>query len=133
MPLLADREWYTQEYVTPDRELYRLVYCHLGDHDMAKSASKTILFGTATHDKKTKQWPIAVFNDARSAKSYVTFLRLAYRATDSDAVKVLDPHAFRTEAGGLVAGTKWSIAEVPYAPEPDLESDDTPLETTPGT
>lgn len=95
---------------------------------MAASKSKVILFGTAKQAKVTHRWPVAVFNDAKQAKSYATFLRLAYRAADWPAVKTLDPSAVMTEEGTPIKDTKWSLVEVPYAPSPDLEDDDAATE-----
>ena len=97
---------------------------------MAASKSKTILFGTAKLARVTHRWPVAVFNDAKQAKSYATYLRLAYRAADWESVKVLDPSAAMTEEDTPVPGTKWSIVETPYAPSPDLEDDDAATEET---
>lgn len=91
---------------------------------MAASKDKTILFGNATHNKARHLWPIAVFNDDAAAKSYATFLRLAYRAGDDGAVKLLDPTAHRDDEGKVLADTKWSVVTVPYAPQPAFEEDD---------
>jgi hypothetical protein len=123
-----DCHWSTTLFITSDRDRIGFTYCNPGRHLMAASKSKVILFGNAKHDRKTLQWPIAVFNDAKQAKSYATFLRLAYRAADWDAVKTLDPSAHLTEEGTPLKDTKWSLVEVPYAPSPDLEDDDAATE-----
>jgi hypothetical protein len=119
-----DCSWSTTLFVTSDRDRIGFTYCNEGAHFMARSAAKAILFATAKHDRKVYTWPVAVFNDAKQAKSYATFLRLAYRAKDFDAIKVLDPAAKLTDEGIPVADVKWSLVEAPYAPSPDLEDDD---------
>lgn len=91
---------------------------------MAKATSKTILFGTATHNKVRRQWPIAVFANAGEARSYVTFLKLAYRSNDLGAIKALDPQHYAAEDGTPVKDTKWSVTTVPYAPLPELDESD---------
>jgi hypothetical protein len=91
---------------------------------MPASKNKTILFGNATHNKARHLWPVAVFNDDAAAKSYATFLRLAYRADDDAAIKILDPAAHRDDEGKALTDTKWSVVTVPYAPQPAFEEDD---------
>lgn len=107
-------------FITTESERYSVRYCPRGAHLMAKSTSKTILFATARHDKKVYQHPVAVFNNADDAKRFATYLRLAHRASDKDAAVALDPKTHLTPEGDLIADTKWSIAEVAYAPEPNL-------------
>jgi len=101
-----------------------VTYCQNGEHLMAKSLDKTILFGTCKYDRKVYQWPVATFNTPVAAKSYAVFLRLAYRANDESAIKALDPSAHRGEDDAAVKDTKWSLATVPYEPTPDLPDDD---------
>lgn len=93
---------------------------------MAASKDKAILFGVATHNKARYLWPIAVFNEPTQAKSYATFLRLAYRAGDDEAIKLLDASAARDDTGAVLKDTKWSVTVVPYAPTPAIEDDDAP-------
>lgn len=91
---------------------------------MAKALNKAVLFGNATHNKARHQWPIAVFGKSDEARQYVTFLRLAYRAGDAEAIAALDKSALKTDTGEYVKDVKYSITTVPYAPTPDLESED---------
>jgi hypothetical protein len=115
----------TLSYQTTYGELYSLTYCPEGNHVMARSTTKTILFARATHGKVVRQWPVAVFNDTAAAKSYATFLKLAYKSQDDETIAVLDPSAFRQEDGTPVYDTKWSVTEVPYSPAPDFTEDET--------
>lgn len=92
---------------------------------MAKSTAKTILFATAKQDRATHQWPVAVFNTDDTARQYVTFLRLAYRAGDSGAIDALDSRALKDAEGNHVKDVKYSLTTVPYSPMPDLEAEDT--------
>lgn len=92
---------------------------------MAKSTSKTILFATTRFDKKVFNHPVAVFNTPSDAKTYATYLKLAYRAQDFDAIKALDPKAHVDSEGVPVPDAKLSLMEVPYAPVPLLDDDDT--------
>jgi hypothetical protein len=90
---------------------------------VAVSKDKVILFASATHNKARHLWPVAVFNEAPAAKSYATFLRLAYRADDGAAIALLDPTAHKDDAGQYLKDTKWSLVTVPYAPQPSFEED----------
>jgi hypothetical protein len=90
---------------------------------MAVSKDKVILFAQATHNKARHQWPVAVFNEQPAARSYATFLRLAYRADDGAAIALLDPSAHKDDEGKYLADTKWSMVTVPYAPQPSFEED----------
>jgi hypothetical protein len=94
---------------------------------MAKAILKTILFVNSRHDKKLFTHPVAVFPGPDAAKSYATFLRLAHRAGDKEAALALDPATHLTAEGDLIPDTKWSLATVRYAPEPELAEDDTAL------
>lgn len=91
---------------------------------MPKSQSKSILFCRTTHEGKTHQYPVAVFNDVARAKNFVTFLHLAYKSNDAVTAKKLDPKTLTDKGGKLIQGTKWSVATVPY--EPVVEVDETP-------
>lgn len=116
------------KFITTESEVYSVHYCPEGGHLMAKSTSKTILFSTTRHDKKVHQHPVAVFNNATDAKHYLTYLKLAHRAGDAEAVKALDPQTLFTEDGAIAGDTKWSMVEVIYAPEANFpdEDDETP-------
>lgn len=96
-----------------------------------KSTSKTVLFTTASDGRKTIQWPVAVFNDQASAKSFAAFLRLAVKAGNVDVVKVLDPSVKLTEEGKLHANMKYSVIDLPYAPTPELPEDEPESAETP--
>lgn len=89
-----------------------------------RATAKTILFGKATHDRKIHQWPVAVFARPDDAKGYAAFLRLAYRAKDDEAIKGLDPKCATDAEGKPLYDTKWSMVTVPYAPLPEMDSDD---------
>lgn len=95
-----------------------------GSTPMAASKNKTILFGTATDGKTRHLWPIAVFNDVSGAKTFATYLKLAYKSGDDAMIKTLDPEAKRNSEGVALPDTKWSIKTVPYAPAPDVTEDD---------
>lgn len=96
---------------------------------MARSTSKTILYATTRHDRKVFSHPVAVFNNDTDAKHYATYIKLALRAQDADAVKALDPKVHTSEDGSLVGETKFSVVTVPYAPSPDLGDDETDDDT----
>lgn len=102
-------------------------YCKKGTCTMAASTSKTILFAKASHNKQTHQWPVAVFNDAKGAKHYVSFLRLARKAGNHDMLSTLDPAAPKVEGYNLSANAIYSLATVPYAPTPAVEDDNEPI------
>lgn len=95
---------------------------------MAASKDKTILFANATHNKARHLWPVAVFNEPASAKSYATFLRLAYRSGDVGAIAALDPAAHKDDEGVPLKDVKWSMVTVPYAPMPTFDEDDAAVE-----
>lgn len=88
---------------------------------MARSNDKAILFCRITHNKQTRQYPVAVFNDVAQAKGFVTFLHLAHKSGDVATAKKLDPKTLVDESGKLVSGAKWSVATVPYAPVVEIE------------
>lgn len=92
---------------------------------MAASTRKFVLFARTVHNKKVNLYPVAVFNQAQDAKVYATFLRLAHRAGDVDGAKKLDAGTVLTEDGALIPDTKWSVTELPYAPQPNLDDDET--------
>lgn len=91
---------------------------------MAKSTAKVILFSRVTVDKKTLQWPTAVFNDHNSARTYATFIKMAHTAGNTDLAVKLDPKTQADADGKLYPGLKFSIVEAPYSPAPDLGDDD---------
>lgn len=99
---------------------------------MARSTSKVILFSRVTVDKKVHQWPVAVFNDHPSARTHATLIKMAHASGNAELAKRLDGKTVVTEDGKLADGLKFSIVEVPYAPQPDfgqddsIESDETP-------
>lgn len=97
---------------------------------MAISTEKTVLFGTATHNKAKHLWPVAVFNKTPEAKSYAGFLRLAYKSGDQNMIALLDPAAHKDDEGNALADTKWSVVTVPYAPAPAFEADDAEVGTS---
>lgn len=99
---------------------------------MVAATSKTVLFSTARHNKAVHHYPVAVFPNAKDAKAYATFLRLAFRAGDVESYQKLDPSARLTEDGKLIPDTKWSMTEVRYSPDPDFGDDDADA-TTPAT
>jgi hypothetical protein len=100
---------------------------------MAASKDKVILFARATHNKAVHLWPVAVFNDAVSAKSYATFLRLAYRSSDLEAIAALDPSFRKDDTDAPLKDTKWSMVTAPYAPQPSFGEDDAASEDAPAT
>lgn len=106
------------EIQTEWAEQYALIFCLEMEHNMARSTEKTILFGTAKVDGRAHQWPIAVFNTPDQARHYVTFLRLASRAKDGDAVKALDPRTPIAGTGDPVWAVKYSLTTCPYSPVP---------------
>lgn len=97
---------------------------------MAKSTAKVILFSRVTVDKKTLQWPTAVFNDHSGARTYATFLKMAHAAGNKELAVKLDPRTQADAEGTLVPGLKFSIVEAPYSPAPDL-GEDGDIETEP--
>lgn len=96
---------------------------------MATATSKAILFVTAKVDRKVHTHPVAVFANGVDAKTYATFLRLAHRSGDVEALKKLDEQVTLTEDGAIVPDTKWSIVTVPYAPSPEWDDDETETAT----
>lgn len=122
----AERE--AHHIITTEGETITLVRCPEGVHTMAASKEKTILFCVAKDGSKVRQWPVAVFNDGKSAKAYATILRLAYRSNDIPAVQSLDTSVVLTEAGALLKDVKWSLKTLPYAPTPDLDDDSADVE-----
>lgn len=91
---------------------------------MARSTAKVILFSRIEVDGKTHQWPVAVFNDHDGAKSYATIIKMAHTSGDVKGAKALDKNTPVDKAGKLIAGLKFSIAEVPYEPTPALSDED---------
>ena len=99
---------------------------------MAASTSKVILFSRVVHDKKTYQWPTAVFNKHDDAKTFATIMSMAHKSGDTETARKMDKNTKVGDDGKLVAGLRFSIVEVPYAPEASLgitdmlDSDETP-------
>lgn len=92
---------------------------------MPVSTKKVILFARAAEGKVMHQWPVAVFNDAKGAKSYATFLKLAHTTGDAAAIALLDPAHKKDSEGKPLNVAKFAMLEVPYAPQPALaEFDD---------
>jgi len=98
---------------------------------MPVSTRKHILFASATDGKVRHLWPVAVFNDRNGAKSYAGFVQLAHRTGDAEAIKALDPSAKMDADSKPLKVEKFSIVEVPYAPQPVVAAfeDDEPAET----
>ena len=91
---------------------------------MARSTAKVILFSRVTVDGKDHQWPTAVFNDHNEAKAYATIVKMAHTQGDAKAAVALDAKTPLDKNGKLVAGLRFSIAEVPYQPTPALSDED---------
>lgn len=92
---------------------------------MPVSTKKVILFASAVDGKARHQWPVAVFNDTKGAKSYATFVKLAHNTGDHAAIALLDPAHRKDSEGAPLKVEKFSLVEVPYAPQPALaEFDD---------
>lgn len=97
---------------------------------MPVSTKKVILFARAVDGKVTHQWPVAVFNNTAGAKSYASMLRIAYKSESPEAIAVLDPSHKKDSDGKALAEIKWSMLEVPYAPQPTFGDDETEGEAT---
>lgn len=95
---------------------------------MAAATSKAILISTTRHDKKVYSHPVAVFANATDAKGFVTFMKLAHRAGDTEAAKALDPDVVLDADGNLAKDVKYSIMVTRYNPAPYLEDDDTEVD-----
>lgn len=91
---------------------------------MAASTYKVILFSRVTVDKKTHQWPTAVFNKHADAKTFATILSVAHKSGDVETAVKMDPRAAVDADGKLVPGLRFSIVEVPYAPTASFGTDD---------
>ena len=100
---------------------------------MARSTAKVILFTRVTHDKKVHQWPTAVFNDHDSARAYATMIKMAHSAGNTESARALDAKTAVDGDGKLIPGIKFSIAEVPYAPQPVFSEEGLFDEDTPPT
>lgn len=85
---------------------------------MARSTAKTILFARYTIDKANHQYPVAVFNDLESTKAYATMIKMAHASGNVDHARALDPGTPLDKDGKLHPGIRFSIKEVPYAPQP---------------
>jgi hypothetical protein len=82
-----------------------------------KANNKTILSSRVLYDKKVHQHPIAVFSAAQAAKAYATALHSAITAGDLVRAKELDAAIVLDAEGKIVPGVKFSVLDVPYAPE----------------
>lgn len=100
---------------------------------MARSTAKVILFSRVTYDKKVHQWPTAVFNDHDAARAYATMIKMAHSAGNAESAKTLDPRTAVDGDGKLIPGVRFSIAEVPYSPQPVFSDEGLFDEDTPAT
>lgn len=100
---------------------------------MAAATKKTILTSTTRHDKKVYSHPVAVFANPTDAKTYATFIRLALRAGDKEAMLKLDPQSVLDADGNLAPDVKWSLLTVPYAPSPDFGDEEDAATDDPST
>lgn len=91
---------------------------------MAASTAKVILFSRVVHDKRTYQWPTAVFNRHAEAKAFATVLGMAHKNGDADSARAMDTNTKTTDDGKLVPGLRFSIVEVPYSPSASLGTSD---------
>lgn len=83
-----------------------------------RSTEKTILFARLTVDRKTHQWPVAVFNTKESAGTYAAYLKMAHSVGHTETVRTLDVNAKVDDNGHLIPGTKFSLQTLPYEPSP---------------
>lgn len=100
---------------------------------MPVSTKKVILFASAVDGKVRHLWPVAVFNDAKGAKSYAGFVKLAHATGDETAIAALDPSYRKDPEGKPLKVEKFSIVEVPYAPQPivaEFDEVETPAPAT---
>lgn len=91
---------------------------------MAASTAKVILFSRVVFDKKTYQWPTAVFNKHDDAKAFATVLGMAHKNNDAESAKAMDVNTKTGEDGKLIPGLRFSIVEVPYSPSASLGASD---------
>lgn len=91
---------------------------------MARSTAKVILFSKVKHEGKLHQWPTAVFNSHEDARNFATVLMMAHKSGDVASATKMDPRTAVNGDGKLIAGLKFSIAEVPYSPSTFVGSDD---------
>lgn len=90
-----------------------------------KASSKTVLFSRITVNKTVHQWPVGVFANSTSAKTYAAYVKMAHSSGLVDLAKKLDPKTRVTEDGKLMPGVKFSVVTLPYEPSPgDGISDD---------
>lgn len=83
-----------------------------------KAAQKTILFSRVTVAKTVHMWPVGVFANPTSAKTYAAYLKMAHGSSNVDMAKSLDPKTRLAEDGTLIPGLKLSIQTVAYEPTP---------------
>jgi hypothetical protein len=98
---------------------------------MVAATHKTVLFGRAVEDKKTRQWPIAVFNHHPMASAFARDLKALVAAGDFEAVKLMDPHHPIPEEGKPAPVVTYSVARVPYNPSSAVAEDGFALEEYP--
>jgi hypothetical protein len=84
-----------------------------------KPLAKAILFTRVVHDRKTHQWPTAVFGNAEQAKQYAVFLHIAHVNGDAVMARKLDAKTILNEDGTLAKGAKFAVQTVAYNPVPD--------------
>lgn len=82
-----------------------------------KSVSKSLLSCRTTHAKITRNTPVAIFNSKQDASTYGSVLHLAVKSGDADRVKAMFPRYPFPEDGQLISDTRFSVRELPYAPE----------------
>ena len=83
-----------------------------------KAATKTILFGKCTVDRVHHFWPVGVFANDKTARTFAVALKAAHAAGDAETAKSLDPDTKVDADGKLIGGFKMSIKIATY--EPDL-------------
>lgn len=97
-----------------------------------KASSKTVLFSRITVNKAVHQWPIGIFANPTSAKTYAAYVKMAHSSGLVELAKKLDPKTRLTEDGKLMPGVKFSIVTLPYEPSPgDGIGDDDLTEESP--
>lgn len=99
-----------------------------------RAKAKVVLFSRITVNKAVHQWPIGVFANATSAKTYAAYIKMAHSAGQVELATKLDPKTRLTDDGKLLPGVKFSVATIPYEPSPgdgisdDDISDESPAE-----
>lgn len=83
-----------------------------------KATAKTVLFSRVTINKAVHQWPVGVFANPTSAKTYAAYIKMAHSSGNAELAKKLDPKTRVGEDGTLVPGLKLSLLTLPYEPSP---------------